>query len=393
MSLPRIRLAAPAIDARDQRAVADILASGWLSGGPTIAAFESAVADRCGVNQGVAVSSGTTALSLALDVLGVGPGDEVIVPSFTYVATAHAVALTGATCVLADVEKDTWNLNPKAANAALTSKTRAIIPVDQFGLLANLDALTRIVADHTPSALSLIEDAACALGATAPNTSEDAQDGDERRCGHAPARLACLSFHPRKIITCGEGGMILTNDQDLADRLRERRNHGRDAQGIYHGVGGNYRLSAIGAALGLAQLSRLDTFLDRRRSLAARYRDRLAPFIENGILHLQQPNPGHAYQTFALSLGGPPDAHRRDTLIRSLGDRGIESGIATTAAHQLPPYRNATSAAMLPVAEWLGCNGFSLPLHMGLSDDDVDRVCHALTACVGAKTGSSGALA
>ncbi len=393
MSLPRIRLAAPAIDAEDQRAVADVLTSGWLSGGPTITAFESAVADRCGVSQGVAVSSGTGALSLALRVLGIGPGDEVIVPSFTYVATAHAVALTGATCVLADVEEDTWNLDAKAAAAALTSKTRAILPVDQFGLLADLDTLRQTVAAPTLSSLPLIEDAACALGATAPKASEDTQDGDERRCGHTPARLACLSFHPRKIITCGEGGMILTNDQDLADRLRELRNHGRDAQGIYHGVGGNYRLSAIGAALGLTQLSRLDTFLDKRRSLAARYRDRLAPFIENGILHLQRPNPGHAYQTFALSLGGPPNAHRRDSLVRSLSDRGIESGIATTAAHQLPPYRNTTSAAMLPVAEWLGCNGFSLPLHMGLSDDDIDRVCHALTACVETKTGSNGVLA
>ncbi len=369
-----IRLAAPEINADDQRAVAEVLASGWLSGAPVIGRFEQAVAERCGVAHGIALSSGTAALTLALEALGVSSGDEVILPSFSYIATAHAVLLVGATPRIVDVDASSWNIDPLAAAAQIGPKTRALIAVDQFGLLANLDAL-----HQTCGELPIIEDAACALGATSRCPAGSARDA-ERRCGQPPARLACLSFHPRKVITCGEGGMVLTDDDELAARVRELRNHGRDDQGRFRGVGGNYRLAATAAALGLSQLARLDRFLTARRGLAARYRERLAARIEAGQLSLQAALDGHTYQTFAAALAGPPNAQRRDALLAALRERGVESGIATTAAHQHPPYARAHPPGALPLAEWLACNGFALPLHMSLDDSDIDHVCDALDA-------------
>jgi dTDP-4-amino-4,6-dideoxygalactose transaminase len=365
-----IRLAAPEIDDDDQRAVAEVLASGWLSGGPAIAAFERAVAERSGVAHGVAVSSGTTALTLALQALGVGPGDEVIVPSFSYIATAHAVALAGATPRIVDVERTSWNIAPDAAAAQIGPRTRALIAVDQFGLLAELEPLREAC-----GTIPIVEDAACALGAT---------DALGRRCGQPPARLTCLSFHPRKAITCGEGGMVLTDDDTLALQLRQLRSHGRDDAGRFCGLGGNHRLSAPAAALGLSQLRRLDRFIATRKRLAARYRRGLEPLLASGQLALQGATAGHAYQTFAAALEGPPDPARRDALIAALRVRGVESGIATTAAHQHPPYAAEHRADSLPIAEWLACNGFALPLHMTLEDNDVDRVCDALDASLGA---------
>lgn len=362
-----IRLAAPDIDPSDLAALQSVLASGWLSGGPAIARFEADVCAATGAQHAVAVANGTAALVLALQALGIGRGDEVLVPSFTYIATAHAVVLAGAEPRLVDVDRASWNMDPASAAAACGPRTRALIPVDQFGLPADLESLQ----EACPS-LPIIEDAACALGA------RRGQD----LCG-ADVELACLSFHPRKIITTGEGGMILTRSAEHAATLRQLRNHGRDDAGRFCRAAHNLRLSALAAALGSSQLQRLGSLLTRRRDLAAHYQRRLG---QRSDIALQEPAAGHAYQTFALALHGAPNAARRDRLLEALRARGIEAGIATTAAHCELPYRDApeTSPVPLPTSTWLAKNGFALPLHPALSMKDVDLVCDALQAVLDA---------
>lgn len=361
-----LKLSAPDLGDAERAAVERVLRQDQLTLGPELPAFEEALAAWVGARHAVAVSSGTAALVLALQACDLGPGDEVIVPSFTFPATVNAVALVGAQPVIVDVDAASWNLEVAAAAAAITPRTRALLPVDLFGLPAPRTAL-RALAQRRDPPLAVIEDAACALGATYQG----------RRCG-GDARLACFSFHPRKIITTGEGGAVLTHDPALAARLRRLRNHGRDEGGAFVELGGNARLSELGAALGRVQLARLDGMLGHRLALAARYRERLA---DCAALELQQvaPGVGHNYQTFALCLKPP---HARDAVIAGLATRGIQSGPATFAVHRQPPYAGRREAVRgaLPVAERLADQALALPLHGRLSGGDIDRVCDTLLA-------------
>src|SRR3954465_6681479 len=250
-------------------AVAETIASGWVSQGPKVREFEAAFAERVGAPEAVATTNCTTALQLALYVLGVGPGDEVIVPSLSFIATANAVWQNGATPVFADIDPRTYNLDPVAVERAITPRTKAIMPVHQLGLPADMDPLLALAEAH---GLAIVEDAACAIGARYKG----------RPIGSL-GPLACFSLHPRKVITTGEGGMIKVQDPEVAARLRQLRQHAMDVSDVarhaardvviesYPERGWNHRMTDMQAAVGLCQLELLDEILGQRQRLAERY--------------------------------------------------------------------------------------------------------------------------
>ena len=270
---PLIPITKPYLGEEEAQAAAEAIRTGWIAQGPLVARFEEAIAARLGVAHVVATSNCTTSLHVALLCSGVGPGDEVICPSFSFIATANAVLYTGARPVFVDIDPRTYNIDPAAIEAAITPRTKAIIPVDQIGLAADLDAVLEIAERYH---LRVIEDAAPALGATYRG----------RPVG-AISPVTCFSFHPRKSITTGEGGAIATNDADLAARARVLRSHGASVSDLarhsatsviieaYEELGYNYRMTDIQAAIGLEQLKKLDAILVRRRELAERYNTRL----------------------------------------------------------------------------------------------------------------------
>ena len=298
-----------------------VLESGQLSQGPKVAEFEEAVARQTGTAHAFATSSCTTALHLCLVALGVGPGDEVIVPDFTFPATANVVVQQGAVPVLVDIDLDTYNVDPDELARALTPRTRAVMAVDLFGLAADMDPINAFAAEH---GLPVIEDAACALGATY----------NGRPCGSL-ADVTCFSFHARKVITTGEGGMVVTDRPDLADRLQRLRSHGGLRSGnrfIFEDAGFNYRLSDIHAAVGTAQMRRLPEIVGRRRALAGSLRDELGPV--SGIrVPPEPPWGGHVYQAFVALVD---EGVQRDDVIAALRERGIESTLGTYALHAQP---------------------------------------------------------
>jgi perosamine synthetase len=346
--------------------------------------FEEAFAARVGASHAVATSSGTAALHLTLYALGIGPGDEVIVPSLSFVATANVVLHCGATPVFADIDPATYNLDPGAAEAAITARTRAIMPVHQIGLSADMDAFARIVERY---GLMLIADAAPAAGARL--------GGREMGALGVPS---CFSLHARKVITTGEGGMITTDDGVLAQRLRRLRHHGMDVSDLartqaadvifesYLEPGWNARLSDLQAAVGLCQLETLDYNLTRRRLLAERYNRGLA---SNPWLVLPDVPDGfeHSWQSYAVRLlpGGP--LGRRE-LMRALLDDGIATRRGVTAIHHEPPYRERVAAGSLSQTEIAARDALLLPLFPDLSDVEQDHVIerlavhHGVTAAV-----------
>src|SRR5262249_21805890 len=262
-----IPFARPEFGEAEVAAVADVLKSGWASQGPAVARFEEQFAARVGARRRGAVSSCTTALHIGLVVAGVAPGDEVIVPSYSFIATANAVLYAGATPVFADIDRDTWNLDARDAVRRVTPRTKVIMPVHQVGLAADVDAIAPL-----PPSVSIVEDAACAIGSTYHG----------RPIG-SHGRIACFSFHPRKTLSTGEGGMITTDSGAIAEGARRLRSHGasisaharHQSKGIvfeeYAELGYNYRLSDIHAAVGLAQLPKIDGFLAKRGRIADRY--------------------------------------------------------------------------------------------------------------------------
>jgi perosamine synthetase len=352
-------------------AVAEVIESRWVTQGPRVRDFENAFARTVGAKHAVAVTNCTAALHLALTASGVGPGDEVVVPSLSFVATANAVRQTGAQPTFADIDPATYNLSPAAAARAITPRTKAIMPVHQIGLPADMDEFAALAQDHD---LALVEDAATALGASYRN----------RRIGSLPS-LACFSFHPRKVITTGEGGMIVTPDGDLAARLRRLRHHGMSISDLYRHdadevefesydeVGFNQRMTDLQAALGLCQLDVLDEALAARRRLAARYTEAITG-LENLEPPHEPPDRRHSFQSYAVRLAAPAD---RDDLIRRLHRDGIETRRGVTAIHLQPAYQDHSHSA-LPAAEQAAGDTLLLPLYPELTDDQQDRVLERL---------------
>jgi dTDP-4-amino-4,6-dideoxygalactose transaminase len=366
----------PWLGTEEAVAVADVLASGWVAQGPKVAAFEAAVCEALGAKHGVATSSCTTALHMALHALEVGHGDEVVVPSLSFIATTNAARYVGARPVFADIDLETQNLTPETVERALGPATRAVIVVHQAGMPADVAAIEAVCA---PRGVAVIEDAACAIGST------------YRGRPIGSGRLVALSFHPRKLLTTGEGGMLLTDDAQLASRLRRLREHGmavsaheRHASATvvvecYEELGFNHRMSDLQAAVGLVQLGRLDAVVAERRSLAARYRDELAD-VPGLSLPADPPHGTTNYQSFVVRLDDdlPVD---RDVVMQELLDQGIASRRGIMAAHLEPACRDLP-APPLPVTERLTRRTLILPLFHGMEPVQVERVAAALARCV-----------
>jgi perosamine synthetase len=372
-----IPVARPSIGEEEQVAVLQVLRSGWITQGPRVAEFECAFAAYVGCRHAIAVSSCTTALQLALLVQGIGPGDEVICPSLSFIATANSIASTGATPVFADIDPKTYNLDPAQVEALITERTRAILVVHQIGLAADMDALSTIARRH---GLPIIEDAACAIGSTY----------NSELIGRPIGRMACFSFHPRKILTTGEGGMITTDEDELAERLRRLRQHAMSLSDVarhnartiatetYDEVGYNYRMTDMQAAIGLVQLDRLPAFLARRRALAAHYTEAL-----QSLEWLQCPtvpaNCEHNYQSYMIRLvDGTPSM--RDSIMQTLLERNISTRRSIMAIHREAPYRSSRWEASLPVTNLVADTGFILPLYHQMTELDQDYVIEALRA-------------
>ncbi|WP_446744405.1 DegT/DnrJ/EryC1/StrS family aminotransferase [Silvibacterium acidisoli] len=369
-----IPVARPYIGSEEEQATIDALRSGWITQGPRVAEFETRFAKYVGSSHAVALSSCTTALYLALVASGIGPGDEVICPSLSFIATANAITYTGATPIFADIDPDTYNLDPASVEMLISPRTRAILAVHQIGLPADLDALSAIAERYS---LVLIEDAACAIGS----------EYHDERIGRPRGSMACFSFHPRKILTTGEGGMITTNDGELADKLRRLRQHAmslsdvarhsatRIATETYDEIGFNFRMTDIQAAIGMVQLERLGILLERRRYLAARYDQAL-----EDMPWLQRPHvPEHClhnYQSYMVRLRSSAPA--RDALMQGMLEKGISTRRAVMAIHRERPYLENESGKHLPHTDRVADTGIILPLFHQMSEADQDYVIETL---------------
>jgi perosamine synthetase len=349
-----IRLAWPDLGAEELAAVAEVLESGQLTMGPKVAEFEAELAGACEVEHAVVVSSGTAALHLSVLALGIGPGAEVIVPAYTFPATANVVALAGARPVLVDVDPETMNVTAESVAAAVTDRTRAVLVVHLFGRPAPWEELAEVV----PEGVALLEDAAGALGARCRG----------RACGGL-GRLGCLSFHPRKIVTTGEGGAVTTNDVEIADAIRRFRHHGIEPRGDFEirAAGLNYRLPDILCALGTTQMRRLEQLLEERERLAAAYAARL-----EDVVGLPSADEGdrHGWQAYIVRV------ERRDEALEALGEAGIQGQIGTYALHRLAAYADQ---GPFPGADAAYERALALPFHNRLADSDLDRVAEVLT--------------
>jgi perosamine synthetase len=364
-----IRLNVPLLGEEEADAVARVLQTGYLTQGAKAAELERQIADLVGVPYGFATSSATTGLHLALVALGVGPGDEVIIPDFSFPATANVVVQQGAVPVFVDIRLADFGMDPDLLEAAITPKTKAIMPVHAFGLIADMDPILAIAAAH---GIPVIEDAACALGAVY-NGRQAGSIGD----------AGVFSFHPRKVITTGEGGMIMTANDELASRVRVLRSHGAVRGEHYMSfveAGFNYRLSDVHAAIGVAQMDRLDTILDGRRALATQYASILGGI--DGVTPPATPaGRTHTYQSYVVLLDEDID---RDRVIDAMRDRGIETTLGTYGMHLQPYFRErfGIDDAALPQSTRAHSSALTLPLYQGLAADDLATVAEALAGAI-----------
>ena len=352
----------PALDGREEQYVLDAVRSGWISSlGQYVTRFEQQFAEFCGVEHAVSVCNGTAALHLALHALGIGPGDEVLVPSLTFVASANAVAYTGARPVFADVDPDTWCIDPHDAAALVTERTRAVMPVHLYGHPADMDAINALAARH---GLLVIEDAAEAHGA---------QVGG--RSAGALGRIGSFSFYANKIVTTGEGGMLTTDDAALAARCRMLRDHAMPPQKRYwhDEIGFNYRMTNLQAAIGVAQMERIETFIERKRQIAALYHELLCD-VPGVVLPVERRGCRNVYWMYSILIE-PAYGRSRDELIVLLRSRGIDSRPFFHPLDTLPPYR---SGQVRPVAERLSTTGLNLPSAPGLTDGQVRYIAQTI---------------
>jgi len=347
-----IRLARPDVGEAELAALAEVVSTGQLTMGPKVTAFEESIANAVGTAHAAVVSSGTAALHLALLALEIGPGDEVIVPAYTFPATANVVELCGAKAVLVDIDPETFNVDVAAVAAAVTPRTRAVMAVHLFGRPVEWEALQTAV----PQQVALVEDAAGALGATYRGTP----------CG-ALGVAGCLSFHPRKIVTTGEGGAVTTDEETLDGAVRRWRHHGWATLGDMPAPGLNYRLPDLLCAIGIPQVARLDELLSARERVAAWYDERLEHHV---LTPSAAAGDRHGWQAYVVQL------ERRDEALTALRDAGIEAQIGTWALHRLEPYREQGA---FPGADRAFERALALPFATTTTEEEVERVAAVLT--------------
>lgn len=371
----KIPIARPYLEGDDVEALREALESGWITMGPAVQTFEERMADILGV-PALACTSATSGMHLALLAWGIGPGDEVVVPAYSFVASAHAVAQTGATPVFCDVDRRSAQIDPASAEAAIGPNTKAIMAVHLFGLPADMDAINAIARKHD---LKVLEDAACALGATYHG----------KPCGQL-GDAAAFSFHPRKVVTMGEGGILSSADPDLILQARAQRNHGahisgfdrhQSGQGTYPTfglLGFNYRLTDLQARLGLVQLDRLDEILRLRREQAAKYNTAFADL--EGLEPLVSPEGGDpCWQSYAVRVleQAPVDAAGLRAHLNERGIAAIQSGQMIPGLEYYAE-RTGWKAGDHPAAEHLDAVSVTIPLFPGLTEAQQDRIIDAV---------------
>jgi len=370
--MSQIAFSRPFFGVEEEAAAAAAVRSGWVVGGPRLRELEEGFAAICGTAHAVGVSSWTTGAFLLLKELGIGPGDEVIVPSLTFIASVNVIVHAGATPVFADIDLRTYNIDPEDVERRITPRTRAILPVDQIGLPCEIEAINAIAERH---GLVVIQDAACSFGSKVRGRAVGAQ-----------AKASVFSLHARKVVTTGEGGMIATDDGDLAARLRRQRHQGMSLSDFerhgaspttfetYPEVGYNFRMTDVQAAIGVVQLGRLEEMIARRRSIAQRYTEALYRFQWIQPPHVPadvEPN----WQSYQIRL--QPDAPlSRNGLMEALHALGIPTRRGVMASHLEAPYRAA--APSLPSTEDAAANCLLLPLHPALELSDADAVVDAI---------------
>lgn len=363
----RLPVAEPLLGERELQYVMECVLTGWVSSaGKFVRQFEEMFAAFCGARYAIATSNGTTALHLALLALDIGPGDEVIVPTLTFIATANAVTYTGAHPVFVDSEPETWNIDAEQIERVITSRAKAIIPVHLYGHPANMDAILDIADRHR---LAVVEDAAEAHGA--------------RYKGHrvgAIGDIGCFSFYGNKIITTGEGGMVVTNRGDLAQRIRILRDHGMSLERRYwHPVlGYNYRLTNLQAALGVAQMERIEAILMIKRRIAQTYTDGLRD-IPGLTLPPQAPWAENIHWLYSVLVDEKVFGMGRDDLMTALRNQAVDTRPLFPPVHTQPIY---ATGQCLPVAEQLASQGLSLPSAVNLNLNDVEQVVRSIRLCI-----------
>ena len=368
--LPRLRIASPLLGTEEEEAVAAVLRSGILTNGPATAKFESTMAELHETEHGVAFANGTVALAAMYLAAGIGPGDEVIVPSLTFISTATSVLHVGATPVFADVQAETLNLDPDDVARRITPRTKAIVAVHYGGQAADLDRF-RDLADH--AGIALLEDAAQAHGA---------RFGDKPVGGWGDSSM--FSFTPTKNVTTGEGSVVTTNDGDIARKLRLLRNHGMDAPYHHAQLGWNWRLSDVLAAIGTCQLERLAGIITGKQQTARALGERLDR-IDGVTPPLEAAGRTHPFMLYTVRVAGG----RRDQVSEALTAAGIENRIYFPAAHRQPVFRDRT-ASDLPVTDRVTSEILSLPVHREVTPEDLDEMAAVIRAVLTSATMRSG---
>ncbi|MDP4620730.1 MAG: DegT/DnrJ/EryC1/StrS family aminotransferase [Thermoleophilia bacterium] len=374
-----IPLARPVIGDRERELVDEVLRSRQLSLGPTVTRFERMWAERIGVRHAVACSSGTAGLHCCLHAAGIGPGDEVITSSFSFVASANVIVYTGATPVFAEVDPLTYNMDPAAVEAAITPRTKAILIVDIFGYPAELPALADIAHRH---GLAIVEDACQSIDG----------DYDGRKLGTF-GHPAVYGFYANKQLTTAEGGVILTDDEDLHRQLKSLTNQGRSDDGawlVHSRLGFNYRLSDVHAAIGVAQIERLDWMQDARARIAGMYQDRMAGI--DGVTPMYEGPQRRSWFVYAPRLDGDLD---RDRIIGRLEADGVSAKPYLPCIHLQPYYRedHGHVPGELPVTEAISASTIALPFFCEMTDEQVERVCESMDLAIRAeRAGAPGAV-
>ncbi|MCW8932313.1 MAG: DegT/DnrJ/EryC1/StrS family aminotransferase [Gammaproteobacteria bacterium] len=372
-TIRKISIAQPVTDEEEWFSVKESILSGWLTQGPKVAEFEKAFASKFTINHALAVTSCTTGLHLALAALDIGPGDEVIIPAFTWIATANVILYCGAKPVFVDVERETFNIDPKLISEKVTDNTKAIIPVHLFGLCADMNAIRKVIPAH----VKIIEDAACAAGAKY-NDQWAGSLGD----------IASFSFHPRKIITTGEGGMVTCENHKLFEQMNQMRNHGATVseEQRHHGpkpyilpdfnlLGFNYRMTDLQGAIGIVQLKKLDYLIDERAKWAKWYNEQLKDVTWLG-LPKEPENGKHSWQSYVTYVNPEKAPITRNKIMEFLQEKGISTRPGTHAVHMLTLYKNRFNIKEndFPAAKDCDANSMAIPLHNMMTIKDYEYV-------------------